>query len=430
VTVGRIHLGRAHRLAALAFQAAQSAGIPLDHLLPLGSLRRSAPTVGDVSLLAVAPPTEHPAILHAFGRLSRTSSVQHASPTSVTTLTDRGPITVHVASPDDAGAALVWHTGSKAHTARLQARARSLGTDFADGQLLRAGVRVVCPTESELYRLLDLPHIPAELREDGSEVEAAGRGQLPALVTASQLRGDLHMHSVWSDGRDTLKDMAEAARALGYEYIAITDHSQRAQASRALARHDVMRQRAEIVAARAQLTPLEILHGLEVEIMPDGTLDFPDPLLAGFDIVLASLHDDAGHGGARLTERYLAAIRNPFVTVITHPANRTPGGFAGYDLDYDRLFAAAADTGTVLEIDGAPNHLDMDGAIARRAVAAGVTVVVSSDSHHAGALGPQMAYGVGTARRGWVEPRHVLNTRPLAGVRAFVAAKRARAQRP
>ena len=178
---------------------------------------------------------------------------------------------------------------------------------------------------------------------------------------------------------------------------------------------------------RARVHGIDILHGVEVDIMHDGSLDFDDELLQGFDIVLASLHDSAGQNDARLTERYLLAIRHPLVNVITHPANRTPAQSPGYALDFDRLFSAAAETGTALEIDGAPGHLDMDGALARRAAEAGVTIVVDSDCHRVDGLGRQMRFGVGTARRGWVEPRHVLNTRAVSEVRAFVSRKRGRA---
>ena len=186
------------------------------------------------------------------------------------------------------------------------------------------------------------------------------------------------------------------------------------------------RQAAEIEAARESTPGIEVLHGVEVDIMPDGSLDFDDALLAGFDIVLASLHDDAGHGGPRLLDRYLRAVEHPLVNIITHPANRTPGGYDGYDLDYDRLFDAAAATGTAMEVDGSPGHLDLDGALARRAVSRGVTLVVDSDGHRTDFLGRQLQFGVGTARRGWVEPRHVLNTQGIAAVRAFVAKKRSR----
>jgi DNA polymerase (family 10) len=218
--------------------------------------------------------------------------------------------------------------------------------------------------------------------------------------------------------------MVRTAAGLGYEYIAITDHSQRAWSSRKLALEQIPLQRAEIETVRQQFPSIRILHGVEVDIMKDGTLDFDDETLAGFDIVLASLHDHGGHSTAQLTERYLAAMRNPYVNVLTHPLNRTPGISNGYTLDLERIFAAAVETGTAMEIDGAPGHLDMDGEIARQAVAAGVTVVVDSDCHYAEMLRRQMRFGVGTARRGWVEPRHVLNTRSAEEVLAFVARKR------
>jgi len=220
--------------------------------------------------------------------------------------------------------------------------------------------------------------------------------------------------------------MAFASLRLGYEYVAITDHSERSLASRQLAAKDIARQRADIGKVQSRVKRLEILHGIEVDIMPDGSLDFDDEQLAGFDIVLASLHDHAGHDGAMLTERYLRAIRHPLVNVITHPANRTPARSEGYNVNFDVLFAAAAETGTAMEVDGAPGHLDLDGTLARRAVAAGVTLVIDSDCHRSDGLARQMRFGVGTARRGWIEPAHVLNTRGLEEVRSFIARKRAR----
>jgi DNA polymerase (family 10) len=219
--------------------------------------------------------------------------------------------------------------------------------------------------------------------------------------------------------------MVLASKQLGYEYVAITDHSERAFASRRLLALEIPIQRDEINALRSRIHGIEILHGVEVDIMPDGSLDFDDAQLSRFDIVLASLHDDHGDDGARLTERYVQAMRNPMVNIITHPANRSPAFSPGYDLDYDRLFKVAVETGTALEVDGAPGHLDMDGAIARRAVEAGVTLTIDSDCHRAEALERQMRFGLGTARRGWVQASHVLNTRSADAVRAFVARKRA-----
>jgi DNA polymerase (family 10) len=219
--------------------------------------------------------------------------------------------------------------------------------------------------------------------------------------------------------------MVNGCRALGYEYLAITDHSPRSAASRNLSADGVKRQAEEIAGLRERYPDITILHGCEVDILPDGRLDFVDRILQQFDIVLASLHEDAGHASEALERRYLAAMKHPLVTAITHPTNRLIPYRRGYDLNYDRLFAAAVETSTVVEIDGAPAHLDLDGALARRAIAAGVTVVIDIDCHRADALGRQMELGLTTARRGWVEARHVLNSRPLAELRAFVARKRA-----
>ena len=403
------------------------AGLPVEDVLPLGSLRRWAPDVGDVSLLAVATPPAHSEVLDGFVTLPPVTAVLSRVPSSVEAATERGRVTLHLTAPEDAGAALVWHTGARRHTTQLQARATRMGFVLRDGLLSRPnGALVSAPDEEELYRRLRLPLIAPELREGFDEIRRAEHGDLPVLVSQSEIRGDLHMHSTWSDGRDSIQHMVLAAKQLGYEYMAITDHSERAAASRKLLALEIPIQREEIVALRARIQGIDILHGIEVDIMPDGTLDFDDGQLAGFDIVLASLHDDHGHTGARLTDRYIQAMRNPMVNIITHPANRSPAFSPGYDLDYDRLFETAVATGTALEIDGAPGHLDMDGLIARRAVDAGVTLTIDSDCHRAEALERQMRFGIGTARRGWVQAAHVLNTRSADAVRAFVARKRGR----
>jgi DNA polymerase (family X) len=423
----RISLGRAHMLASGAMRDAQRAGLPAQSLTPLGSLRRFAPAVRDVSILGVADPADHARLLDGFARLSASGVLVSRSPAHVTVSTERGPITLHVAAPEEAGSALVWHTGSQAHTSLLQTRAQRLGLTFTDGRLSNArGQALPADTEARLYAHLDLPEIVPELREGADELDAAETGTLPTLVSLSDIRGDLHMHSTWSDGRDSIDQMVFAAVQLGYEYVAITDHSERSLASRQLVGDDIPRQRREIEKVRARAKRIEVLHGVEVDIMPDGSLDFDDEQLAGFDIVLASLHDHAGHDGLLLTERYLRAMQHPMVNVITHPANRTPARSYGYPLDFDLLFAAAAETGTALEIDGAPGHLDLDGALARRAAEAGATLVIDSDCHRSDALGRQMRFGIGTARRGWIEPAHVLNTRRVDDVRAFVARKRDR----
>ena len=206
--------------------------------------------------------------------------------------------------------------------------------------------------------------------------------------------------------------------------MAITDHSWSGSGSRAQALANLPRQRDEILRLREQYPRLAILHGVEVDIVEDGSLDFPDDVLEKFDIVLASLHTPAGQDGDRLTQRSLAAIRHPLVNVLCHPANQLAGRHRGYDLDFDALYEAAAMTGTALEIDGAPSHMDLDCDRARAAVAAGAMLTIDSDCHRAEALGRQMQFGVGIGRRAWVEPRHVLNTRPLDELEVFIAAKR------
>jgi DNA polymerase (family 10) len=425
LTTSRIPLGRAHLLASTTVHEAQRAGLPFDSLTPLGSLRRFAPDIGDVSLLGVAPAAEHASLLDGFARLRLFTRVLSRSDSHLTADSDRGPVTLHLSDPDHAGAALVWHTGSVAHTRLLQARARQQGLTLDRARLTQSsGAAIPTLDEEMVYRQLGLPVIAPELREGHDEIEVAAAGTLPALVSEIDIRGDLHMHSTWSDGRDAIADMVAAAQQLGYEYIAITDHSERSLASRKLAAADIPRQRREIEKIRKRVHGIDVLHGIEVDIMHDGSLDFDDERLEGFDIVLASLHDHQGHDSHTLTERYLRAIHHPLVSVITHPANRSPGRSVGYDVDFDRLFLAAARTGTAMEIDGAPGHLDMDGILARRAVARGVTVVINSDCHRADSLARQMRFGLGTARRGWIERSHVLNARPLDEVRGFIARKR------
>lgn len=389
----RILLGRAHTLASSIISAVGRARIGAEVVIAVGSVRRYAPDMGDVSLLAIAPADEHERFLTAFARLPIVSDVSEKSPSGITVVTAHGVVTLHVTSPDQSGVALLWHTGSRLHVAQLQQRAKRLGLRLDSARLIeQGGASLACSTEEGAYARLDLPYIAPELRNGDGEIDAAERGELPQLLAGPHIRGDLHIHSTWSDGRNTIAEMVTTSKQLGYEYVAITDHSEHAWSSRTLAAADVPRQWEELDALRARARGIDLLHGVEVDIMPDGRLDFDDDLLEAFDIVLASLHDTGGHGAATLTARYLSAIRHPLVNVITHPANRSPALSLGYALDFDRLFAAAAESGTAMEVDGGPGHLDLDGALARRAVAAGVTLVVDSDCHRMDALSRQMQF--------------------------------------
>ena len=378
----------------------------LEEVVPAGGVRRFEPLVDQLVLVGHASVPS--AAVAALCAMPGVDDVLHRTPRRVLLFVQPVEVDVHVAADDDYGSALFRATGSATHVRTVTARRRP----------------ALHQTEEQVYGYAGLAFIPAEMRNDTGEIAAAATGALPVPVSRADIRGDLHMHSTYSDGQDTLATMVAASVALGYEYIAITDHSERAAASRTLTLEALSRQRDEILRLREQFPAITILHGLEVDILPDGRLDFDDAILAQLDIVLASLHDSAGQDGSALTRRCLQAIRHPLVNVITHPANRLVGHRPGYPMDFDALYAAAVETGTALEIDGAPSHLDLDGEHARAAVSAGVTVTIDSDCHRARALDRQMKLGIGTARRGWVEARHVLNCRPLEDVLAFIAAKR------
>jgi len=422
VSIPRIPLGRATAVVDPLVAALRAVpGVRWAH--PVGSLRRGQDTVGDLEIVAsCADPAPAIAQLMSVGDEARWL---HCSERRVYILSDRVQVGIRLPAPENAGADLLYLTGSAAHFAMLQTFASGAGWQLKasglhgpDGQLRPSA------TEGDMYAALGLPCIPPEIRSGHDEIDKAACGSLPTLVTRRDIRGDLHTHTTWSDGRDSIEAMVETCLALGYQYVAITDHSPHSAATRNLTVDGVKRQADEIAAARARFPEIAILHGCEVDILPDGRLDFPDRVLERFDIVLASLHERAGQSPDQLMKRYAGAMRHPLVTLITHPTNRMVPNKRGYDLDYDRLFAMAVETRTVVEIDGSPSHLDLDGELARRAIEAGAMVAIDSDCHRAEMLERQMDLGIVMARRGWVEARHVINARPLDEMRALIAAKR------
>ena len=403
----QLTLGRAWELLdALAATLAHAAP-QIEDLTPAGDARRFEPLVESIVLVGRSPDPE--AALDLACRTPSITDVVERTARGVTCVYQNTPVDVRVAPPDEYGTMLFTATGTAAH---VEAVTR------------RRGRPAFCATETDVYAHAGLPWIPPELRYATGEIDAALTGTLPTLVAREDIRGDLHMHSTWSDGRDSIEAMVAICAALGYEYIAITDHSETAAASRTVRSDQLALQRDEIDRLRERYPALTILHGIEVDILEDGRLDCSDKQLETLDVVLASLHEEYGQDRRTLTRRCTRAMQHPLVNVITHPANRLVGRRDGYDMDYDRIYQVAVETGTALEIDGAPGHLDLDGEHARAAINAGVTVTIDSDCHRASALDRQMRMGVGTARRGWVEPRHVLNTRSVKDVRAFVAAKR------
>jgi len=402
-----ITLGRAWDILD-AFIESLSVHCPmLEAIEASGSVRRAQPLL--TGLVVVCRAADATRASDGIATLP-TAKTLYRSVRRTLVVFDGQEIDVHVAPPDEYSRVLFTTTGPARHVVDVLGRPGS-------GSIA---------SEFDVYAGAGLAWLPPETRDSPDALDRATRQAVPRLVQRDDIRGDLHMHTTYSDGRDPLRRMVLAAQALGYEYIAITDHSEHAGAARTVTIDQLGRQADEIARLREETPGMAILHGLEVDILPDGTLDCPDAVMERLDIVLASLHDSAGHDGPALTRRCLGAIRHPLVSVITHPANQLVGRRPGYDMDYGAIYAAAAETGTALEIDGAPSHLDLSGERAREAVEAGATVVIDSDCHRAAWLDRQMRMGVGTARRGWVEPAHVLNIQSVDGVRAFVARKRGR----
>jgi DNA polymerase (family 10) len=269
---------------------------------------------------------------------------------------------------------------------------------------------ILCATEEEVYQVLGLPWIAPELREDRGEIEAARAGQLPSLIRLADIRGDLHMHTVWSDGQLTIRQMAEQARALGLTHIVITDHSPTVGIANGLSVERLLAQQAEVRQVDADMGPdFRVLHGTEMDIKADGTLDYPDEILAQLDVVIASVHVAQRQPRDQITARVLNVIRNPHVDIIGHPRSQLIPDRDPSELDMEAVLAAARDHDTALEINANPRRLDLDSAHARRAQELGVKLTINTDAHSADQL-QLMSYGIGTARRGWIEPQNVINT--------------------
>ena len=375
-----------------------------------GSLRRMRETIGDIDLLAAAEDSravmeafvQQPNVQRVLGRGETKSSVEFNNGL-------RAQLWVH--PPERFGTALVYGTGSKDHNVRLRELAQKKGLSLSDQSFLKPdGSEILCAKEEEVYALLGLPWIPPELREDRGEVKAGRAGKLAQLLEVSDLKCELHCHSTWSDGHNTILEMAEAARARGWRALAITDHSPSLGVTGGLTVERLGQQRAEIDAVQRQLgEDFLLLQGAEVEIRADGTLDYSDEILAGLDIVIASLHVGLRQPRERVTQRLLNAIRNPHVDLIGHPTGRIIPDREGADLDMDAVFAAAAESGVVLEISAHPNRLDLSDVHARRAIEMGILLSVNTDAHSPADL-DLIQFGVATARRGWVEPKDVINT--------------------
>ncbi len=414
---------------------------------PAGSFRRRRETIGDLDLLAeTADPS---ALVERFTHLADVEAILGSGSHKATVTLHRGPqVDLMLMDPGAAGTYRIHFTGSKDHNVRLRAMARDRGWSLSEYGFQAIGedgepptgdaaeLRTF-PTEAEAYAFLGLPFIAPELREDEGEIEAALAGRLPTLVRREDLRGDLHSHSEWSDGVHTIEQMADAARRRGRAYQVLTDHTMSLAIAKGLDPGRFAEQRTIVDRlndrfareedsgdAPAETSPegFRLLHGCELEIRADGDLDLADEVLARFDLVVASLHVARRQPRAQLTARVMRAIESPHVDVIAHPAGRMIQDRDDLDLDWEAVFEAAARTGTILEMNGSPHRLDLSAERARRAVAAGCRLSIDSDAHRTEEL-DDVRFGVWQARRAWVEPTVVMNTRPRSELLAWVGAK-------
>jgi DNA polymerase (family 10) len=385
---------------------------------PAGSIRRMRDTIGDIDILAASDRSAE--AIEAFCTLPAVREVLAQGLTKATVLVgDDLQMDLRVVAPDEYGAALQYFTGSKEHNIALREIALRKGLKLSEYGVFEvsSGQRLASATEDEVYRVLGLPWIPPELRENRGEIEAALSGTLPVLVEEHDLQGDLHVHTRWSDGTDKLEVMAIAARSRGYTYMVITDHSPGLGIARGLTPERVQEQRAEIEALNRRLAPFRVLHGAEVSIRRDGTLEYSDDVLRQFDLVVAAVHGAFDQPREEMTARALRAVRHPSVDVLAYPRGRKLGEREEIAIDLDAVIREARLRNVALEIDSQPERLDLDDTWARRAKDAGVLLAVDSDAHDANQL-RLVRYGIAAARRGWVERRHVLNALPLEALLA------------
>jgi DNA polymerase (family 10) len=384
-----------------------------------GSLRRMCETIGDVDLLVAS---EKPAkVMDAFASMAYVERVLSKGDTKSSVLTTKGlQVDLRVVEPNVWGAALQYFTGSKAHNIRIREIAVRKGLKLSEYGLFvaKSGDLIVAETEEEVYERLGLPWIPPTLREDRGEVEAAQAGELPDLVEEEDIKGDLHTHTDLTDGLAPLGEMIEAARARGYQYYAVTDHAPLLYMQR-MTKEKILAQRSEIHALEAR-GDMTLLHGAELNIQPDGSVDWEDEFLEGFDVLVASVHSMFNQTPEEMTKRIVRAMENPYVNIIGHPTGRMLGKRPPIDVDMEEVFKAAVRTATALEVNSFPDRLDLRDEHVQWARELGVKFAVDTDSHATPHLS-HMRFGVATAQRGWVTKDDVINTWPLQKLRKFLA---------
>ena len=402
---------------ALAAYLRRSAGVK--SVVVAGSLRRMRDTVGDIDILATADAGSD--VMARFARYGEVKEVLSRGDTRSSVVLKSGiQVDVRVVPQQSYGAALHYFTGAKAHNIAIRRLAQEKGLKLNEYGVFKGKKRVAGDTEESVFAAVGLPFIPPELREDRGEIEAARAGRLPRLVALDDLRGDLHSHTKWTDGHGTIREMALAAKARGLSYLAITDHSRRLTVARGLDPERLRRQLDEF--DESAVSGITLLKGIEVDVLEDGSLDLPDTALKGLDLVVAAVHSKFDLSRERQTERILRALDHPLVSMLAHPVGRLIGAREPYDVDMLKIIRKAAARGCFLELNAHPERLDLLDTHCRIAKDEGVLVAINSDAHSIEQF-DNLKYGVGQARRGWLEKGDVVNTRSLSELRALLAKK-------
>jgi DNA polymerase (family 10) len=408
--------------------AAQHVGPLLEHLkgsqgvrriVAVGSFRRAKETVGDIDILVTADSSK--AVIGRFTGYQDVREVVSSGAKRASVILRSGlQVDVRVVAEESYGAAVQYFTGSQAHNIAIRRLGQERGLKINEYGVFRGNQRIAGTTEESVYAAVDLPIIPPELRENRGEIEAARKGRLPRLVELCDLRGDLHAHTRATDGHNSIREMAEAARARGFEYLAITEHSRRITVAHGLTADRLSKQIDEIDRLNGEDLGIMILKGIEVDILEDGSLDLPDDVLGRLDLVIGAVHSKFNLPRAKQTERILRAMDHPHFTILAHPSGRLIPEREPYDVDFSRIIRHAADRGCYLELNAHPERLDLIDTYCQEAKRLGVMVSINSDAHSIHGF-DNLRYGVGQARRGWLEKGDVLNTRTLEQLKPLLA---------
>jgi DNA polymerase (family 10) len=383
----------------------------IGHISTAGSLRRLKETVGDIDILATGKDGQK--IIKYFVKHPKTIQVLAEGETKGSILLDtelgERQVDLRIVEEDSFGAALQYFTGSKGHNIKLRGLAKDKGLKISEYGVFRGEKKIAGKTEEDVYGVFGLPVFPPEMREDRGEIELALKGKLAEIIEAKDIKGDLHVHSNWSDGVLSLEDLVKHGKKLGYSYIAVCDHSQAAKYAHGLSPERLAEQIKEIDKLSKKLNDFKLIKGTEVDILADGSLDFPDFLLKKLDLVVASIHSGFKKN---VTERIIAAIKHPLVDIIGHPTGRLISGREGYDVNIDKVIEAAAEYGKILELNAYYDRLDLDEINLKKAKEKGVLIAIGTDTHYAHGFA-MMRFGLGIARRAWLTKKDVINTLPL-----------------